>query len=132
MFCKEGDRFEHSFQITDAVYEGFIQVFNDRNPLHTNEVFAKEKGFRGKVMHGNIMNGFLSYFIGECLSVKNVLIQSQEISFHKPVYLHDVVRFEATVSDIHESVNAVSFSFRFTDEQGKLLSKGKIQIGMLS
>lgn len=132
MFCKEGDRFEHSFQITETVYEGFIKAFNDRNPLHTNELFAKEKGFSTKVMHGNILNGFLSYFIGECLPIKNVLIQSQQISFHKPVYLHDIVKLEAIVSDIHESVSTVSFSFRFTDEQNKLISKGKIQIGILS
>ena len=132
MFCKVGDRFEHAFEINDAVYEGFMQTFNDRNPLHTNELFAKEKGFPGKVMHGNILNGFLSYFIGECLPENNVMIQSQEIAFHKPFYLHDVVKFEATVTSIHESVNTVSFSFRFVDEQNKLISKGKIQIGILS
>ena len=131
MFCKAGDKFEHSFEITDAVYEGFIQSFNDRNPLHINDAFAKEKGFKEKLMHGNILNGFLSYFIGECLPVKNILIQSQEIAFHKPVYLYDLLKFEAMVTDIHESVNAVSFSFRFSDDQGKLISKGNIQIGVL-
>lgn len=131
MFCKEGDRFEKLFDISENVYKGFIQVFHDHNPLHVNDDFAKEKGFREKVMHGNILNGFLSYFIGECLPVKEVVIQSQEIGFHQPIYLDDSLFFEAVVTTVHESVRSVVFSFRFANSKGKLVSKGKIQIGVL-
>lgn len=131
MFCKQGDKFEHFFIVSEDVYKGFVDTFLDRNPLHVDDAFAKEKGFKERVMHGNILNGFLSYFIGECLPVKNVVIQSQVIAFHRPVYLHDVLKFVTSVSDIHESVNAVSFSFRFLDSQENLISKGNIQIGVL-
>lgn len=131
MFCKEGDRFEQSFIVSEMVYEGFKDVFGDQNPLHTNDAFAKQKGFKEKVMHGNILNGFLSYFIGECLPVKDVVIQSQEIAFHQPVYLGDVLLFEAVVKDVHESVKTVLFTFRFIGSNGKAVSKGKIQIGVL-
>ncbi len=131
MFCKEGDRFEQSFLISEETYHGFIDLFHDRNPLHISDAFAKEKGFREKLMHGNILNGFLSYFIGECLPIKEVVIQSQEIAFHQPVYLGEVLAFEARVTAIHESVHTVVFSFRFTGSNGKVVSKGTIQIGIL-
>ena len=68
-------KYEVPFIVSENIYKGFIQLFNDKNPLHVNDVFAIEKGFKEKVMHGNILNGFLSYFIGECLPVKNVVIQ---------------------------------------------------------
>lgn len=125
------DKFENTFIISDKIYEGFILIFKDTNPLHTNEKFAIEHGFKGRVMHGNILNGFISYFVGECLPVKNVIIHMQDIKFKNPVYLNDTILFEAVVSDIFESVNAIEFKFSFKNQDSKVVSKGRIQIGVL-
>lgn len=125
------DIFTESFKITDEVYHGFITIFKDQNPLHTDAQFATEKGFKSEVMHGNILNGFLSYFIGESLPTKNVIIHSQEIQYKNPVYLNDVLEFKATVIGFYESVNAVEFKFDFKNSDTKVVAKGKIQIGLL-
>ena len=125
------ETFSHNFIVTETVYKGFVNVFQDKNPLHTNEKFAEEKGFAGKVMHGNILNGFLSYFIGECLPVKNVIIHSQEISFKNALYLDNELTFKAEVVDIFESVNAVEFKFNFKNQENKIVAKGKFQIGLI-
>ena len=125
------NKFNTDFIVTDKVYQGFMALFNDRNPLHTDPDFAKEKGFKGSVMHGNILNGFISYFAGECLPVKNVILHSQQIEYKSPVYLGDKLHFEATVSGIYESVNAVELKFTFKNIGNKIVSKGKIQIGIL-
>ena len=129
---KQGDIFEIPFQVSEYVYKGFIELFKDNNPLHTNEEFALKKGFRGRVMHGNILNGFLSYFIGECLPIKNVIIHSQEISFKNAVYMEDTIQFKAVIEGVYESVNAVEFKFEFRNTQAKIVAKGKIQIGILA
>ena len=131
MIFKTGDLFIEIFVVTDKTYSGFIQLFKDENPLHTNEQFAKEKGFRGKVMHGNILNGFISYFIGECLPTKNVIIHSQEIQYKVPIYLNDKLKLEAEVKGIYESVNAVELKYNFTNSASKTVAKGKVQIGLL-
>ena len=81
MIFKIGDKFSEKFHINDKIYQGFINIFNDNNPLHTNYQFANDKGFKGIVMHGNILNGFISYFIGEKLPTKDVIIHSQEIKY---------------------------------------------------
>ena len=57
----KGDVFTQSFKVSPDIYEGFISIFNDKNPLHTDEKFAIGKGFNERVMHGNILSGFLSY-----------------------------------------------------------------------
>ncbi|RZL69064.1 MAG: hypothetical protein EOO93_02625 [Pedobacter sp.] len=121
-----------SFLISEDIYNGFISLFKDKNPLHTDEQFANSRGFAGRVMHGNILNGFISYFIGECLPTKNVIIHTQEIQFKNPVYLHDKIFFDASVSDVIESVNAIQFKYFFRNNTGKIVAKGKIQIGMFS
>jgi 3-hydroxybutyryl-CoA dehydratase len=127
----KGQEYTQIFQVTDKVYNGFIETFKDTNPLHTDDLFAKEKSFSGKVMHGNILNGFLSYFIGECLPQKNVIIQTQEIKYNLPVYLNDVLNFYAIVEDVFESVNTVEFKFYFSNSNNKKVAKGKIQIGII-
>ncbi len=131
MKFKKGDTYNVRFVVSSDVYNGFITVFNDHNPLHTDESFAISKGFKGRVMHGNILNGFLSYFAGECLPEKNIIIHTQSIKYNQPVYLNDVLNFEAKVEDVYESVRAVEFSFSFRNKDSKVVSKGKLQIGIL-
>lgn len=127
---KQGDSYIKQFTVTEAVFNGFMNIFEDRNPLHTNEMYAKQKGFQGKVMYGNILNGFLSYFIGECLPTKDVIIHSQSIQFNKPVYLNDTIMLEAQVSEVIESVKVITFIYTFKNNNGKRLAKGEIQIGL--
>jgi 3-hydroxybutyryl-CoA dehydratase len=124
----QGDIFKHEFTVSEKVYKGFIDIFRDENPLHTNVEFAQEKGFQGKVMHGNILNGFLSYFIGELLPTKDVMIVSQQIDFKKPVFLNDTLQFSAKVNEVHESVNLVEFKYDFTNSSNVKVAKGTITI----
>lgn len=120
--------FAHFFLIDFKVYQGFIDVFNDQNPLHTDAEFAVKKGFKEKVMHGNILNGFISYFVGELLDNKNVMILSQTINFKKPVYLNDQLEFEAVVSEQSDAVQVNVISFKFRNEGKQIVATGKIQI----
>ena len=127
----KGERFNKKFNVSKTVYDGFVEIFNDKNPLHVDELFAQSKGFKSVVMHGNILGGFLSYFIGECLPLKNVIIHSQEIKYLEPIYLNQLVSFIGEVADVYESVNVVEFKFYFEDDFSKKLAKGKIQIGII-
>lgn len=129
---KQGDKFEKQFVVSSEVYEGFIKIFKDQNELHTNKEFAQSKGFKSEVMHGNILNGFLSYFVGECLPVRNVIIHSQEIKYPNPMYLGDQITLKVEVADVFESVNAIEFRFQFQNENNLPVGKGKIQVGLLS
>jgi len=126
-----GQKYTHSFTVSSPVYEGFIHVFNDRNPMHTDAAFAVAHGFKDVVMHGNILNGFISYFVGECLPVKNVIIQRQSIKYALPVYLHDELEFTAEVTGYFESVDTYEFKFFFKNKAGKKVAAGEIQVGMI-
>ena len=130
MMFRQGDTFARDFVVTGEVYQGFIAAFGDRNPLHVDDAFAAAKGFRARVMHGNILGGFLSYFVGECLPTKEVVIHSQQIEFKRPVYLNDVLAFEARVEDVFESVGAVQFKFQFRNALA-VVARGELQIGVL-
>src|SRR5262245_3333561 len=125
MTFNTGDSFEIDYEVTEKIYNGFIDLFNDRNQLHTDEQFAKGKGFRGKVMHGAILNGFLSNFIGEQLPDKNVIVLSYKISFTKPVYMDEKLKLLATISEVFPSVNCVNIKYSFQNPEKVTVSKGE-------
>ena len=125
----------HVYQVTPEVYESFQHCSQDMNPLHTDEAFAKAKGFRGCVMYGNILNAFISHFVGMCLPTPHVMIQSQNINFHKPVFLNDEITLEAGIDTVSEAVNIINYKLKFyktTDTGRQLVAKGHVQIGLLN
>lgn len=127
-----GDKIAHDFEITKALHQGFIDLFDDRNPMHTDVDYAQSKGYKSAILHGNILNGFLSYYIGECLPIKNVVIISQKISYHNPFFVGDVIRLDSVVKDVIASVNVVDIKYTFKNESKALIAKGLIQIKILT
>ncbi len=85
---------KHMYRVTPDVYFGFQRCSGDFNPLHTDAAFAEKEGFAECVMYGNILNAFISHFVGMLLPIRDVMIQSQDICFNKPVFLNDVIELE--------------------------------------
>lgn len=118
------------FKIDEHIYRTFQELSGDMNPLHTDEDFAARKGFSGKVMYGNILNAFVSYGIGMALPTPNVMIQTQDIVFRKPVFMGDSLTMEMKTEEVHEAVNVVIIAFKFTNGDNKVVAKGHVQIGV--
>jgi len=127
---RKGDTFELNYPVTVEVRDGFRQVFRDANPLHTDRSFAQARGFAEEVMSGNILNGFISHFIGEALPIKNVIIHSQQIKFFKPFYCGDQLLLKAKISEVVESVHVFIINFSFFNQQEIEIARGKVQIGL--
>ena len=117
---------EHTYQVSPEVYHAFQSCSGDFNPLHTDVAFAQSKGFANCVMYGNILNAFISHFVGMLLPTSEVMIQSQDISFHKPVFLNDTVS---------EAVGIIEYKLKFRrisdGVKPELVAKGHVQIGLL-
>ena len=125
----------YTYKVTPDVYYSFQRCSNDYNPLHTDAAFAKEKGFADCVMYGNILNTFVSHFVGMLLPTKDVMIQSQDISFHKPVFLNDEIQLDASVETVSEAVNIIKYKLKFRRSGGgisEIVAKGHVQIGLLA
>lgn len=133
--AQQSSQLTHVYKITPEVYDGFQRCSNDYNPLHTDEAFAQEKGFGRCVMYGNILNAFISHFVGMLLPTRSVMILSQSINFHKPVFLHDEIRLQTKIGTISESAGLIEYKFKFhrTDDTGnkQLVAKGYVQVGLL-
>ena len=125
------DTFDEKFKISEELVIDFVKLSNDKNPLHTVDAFAIEKGFKSSVVQGNLQNCFISYFIGECLPSKNVMILSQNINFKNPVYINDILNLRVKIIGVFESVGLIEFDFNFTNQLNKIISKGIIKIKLI-
>jgi len=128
---RAGDRFVESFEITPELLGGFIALFGDRHPLHTDPEYAKSLGFRSVVVHGNILCGFLSHFVGECFPEPDVMILSQNVKFPRPVYLNDRLRLDVVVLDVHDSVDVVEIDCKFSNDADKLVASARMNLGLI-
>ena len=125
---------EVTYHVTPEVYFGFQRISSDYNPLHTDEAFAKSKGFPERVMYGNILNGFVSHFVGMALPSRDVMIQTQDIQFRKPVYLNDVILLKSSIEEFSEAVEIINYKLKFYrmgGEKPELVASGHVQIGIL-
>jgi len=125
------DTFDQQFKISEELVSDFVKLSNDRNPLHTIDEFAIDKGFKSRVVQGNLQNCFISYFIGECLPSKNVMILSQTINYKKPVYINDILFLKVKIIGVFESVGLIEFDFNFKNQLDEIISKGIIKIKLI-
>ncbi len=126
--------FTYTYRVTPDVYYSFQRCSNDYNPLHTDALFAKCKGFDKPVMYGNILNAFLSHFVGMLLPTREVMILSQNILFQNPLFLNDEITFESKIDKFSPTVNFIDYKFKFCrieDDKKVLIANGHIQIKML-
>jgi len=119
----------HDYVITPQVYEHFLAAFQDHNPVHVDEDFAKARGFAGKVMHGSVLNGFLSHFVGMYFPGKFSLLLSVDLRFANPSYLGDTIQVAAVVSQKMAVQKVVVLDATLTNAtRNHLAARGRIQV----
>jgi 3-hydroxybutyryl-CoA dehydratase len=130
MQISPGQIFEREFQVTEDVVAGFGQLFRDQNPLHTDADFARNHGFKDKVVYGNVLSGYLSYLVGEMLPIRNVAILSQKINFSHAVYTGETLKLSARVSGVFDEASVIELKFKF-QAGAETKARGLLQVKIL-
>ena len=126
-----GDELTAQYSVSQEVYMGFLDVFKDNNPMHTSADYAAKYGFKEIVIHGNILNGFISNFIGTKLPTKNLVIIAQQIKFRNPVYLNDRIQIKSIVNEIHEAFGLVILKMLLTNHKGHKVANCTVEVKIL-
>jgi acyl dehydratase len=117
------------YVITPDVYDHFLAAFQDRNPVHVDDAYARSQGFTGKVMHGSILNGFVSHFIGMHFPGKWSLLLSVDLRFSNPSGLGDSIRMEVEVTQKVDARNVVVLDATLSNTtRGCVAARGRIQV----
>ncbi len=120
------------YVISEEIYLAFIKGFKDTNSLHTDDIYAKNHGFNQKVMHGAILNGFLSHYIGITFPGKSAFLLSTDMGYTHPSYLNDEITIESKVIQKVDSQHIIVVAFKFFNQtQKQFVGRAKSQIRIL-
>jgi acyl dehydratase len=113
--------------IDDAQLRQFAELSGDFNPLHTDDAFARSKGFKGRVVYGALLVAKISELIGMRLPGKNSVWASLSLEFLDPLYVDQSVQLEAVVLRTSPGTGLVELKLTLRRD-GKKLSKGRAEV----
>lgn len=120
--------------ITEADVINFAGLSGDYNQLHTDEVFAREGQFGGRIAHG-----LLGLSIASGLAARLGFIEgtaeafmSLEWKFRRPIYIGDTIHVTAEVVNTREMKRAgggiVDFDVAVVNQDGDTVQKGQWRV----
>ena len=110
----EGLEASVSFSVTDDDMRAFADLSGDRNPLHTDEAFARAKGFEGRAVYGGLILAQVSRLLGMELPGRDVVWASVKMDFRNPLYLHEEAVVQARVAGKSEAAKLIDLKITVT------------------
>ena len=95
-----GDAEEIIRVVTLRDVAGFVETVGDRNPVHSDAVFAATTPFGGVIAPGIWTAGLVSAVIGTRLPGPGSIYLTQSLQFVKPVKLGDIITARVEVVEI--------------------------------
>jgi acyl dehydratase len=123
----EGVRASVEFSITAEQMEQFALLSGDCNPLHTDEEFARRKGFQGRVVYGALLVAKVSQLIGMELPGRDSVWASVSFDFRKPLFVDQPAEAEGVIASVSESTGLVELNLTVR-AAGKLLARGRAEV----
>lgn len=124
---------EEAFQVTVThdMLAQFKDITGDINPLHTDEQFAKGKGYPAKVVYGMLTASFLSTLAGVYMPGERSLIHSVEVKFVKPVFEGDTLTVCGKVTEKNELFSVLTLKVTITNQKDEKVVRGSMKIGVM-
>ena len=122
----------HSFtaMVTAAMIDDFAKLSGDRNPLHTDDAFARALGHPGRVAHGMLVAAFFSTLAGVHLPGRHALLHGVDADFHRPVYAGDALTVSGEVRHVSQAARQVEIRARITNQRGETVCKATVKVGL--
>lgn len=105
---KSGTTVSFERTITAANIAEFASVSGDRNPLHTDDAFAHERGYPSVVAHGQLVAAPVSAMAGHLLPGEHALVIAVEFEFVAPVFAGDRLDYQGIVRHVSPGVGSIS------------------------
>ena len=114
---------EKRVTVTEERIARFAEASDDFNPVHMDEAFASKTAYRGRIAHGLLSASFGSAVVGTILPGAGSIYISQNLAFHLPVRIDDVVTIRISVVSVDQESARVELNCEgFVD--GKLIMDG--------
>lgn len=99
-----------NYEFVKTITENDVFIFagncGDFNPIHLDKKYAETTPFRRRIVHGALVNSYISAALGMNMPGLGTVYLSQESHFLKPVYINDTVKVSLEIIDINEKRRA--------------------------
>jgi acyl dehydratase len=123
----EGARASVAFSVSSQQMRQFAELSGDFNPLHTEDAFARQKGYEGSVVYGALLIAKVSQLIGMQLPGRDSVWASLSMDFRRPLYVGQEAEIEGVVTSVHATTRMIELGLVLR-ANGKVLAKGKAEV----
>ncbi|MBR6147712.1 MAG: MaoC family dehydratase [Lachnospiraceae bacterium] len=95
-----GETAEVSRVISETDIIHFAEISGDHNPVHIDEIEAKNSIFGQRIAHGFLVGSIISNVIGMQLPGPGTIYMEQNLKFKKPVFIGDTITAHVEISEI--------------------------------
>ncbi len=125
-----GLRHEFEVELTAEMMRAFASLSGDANPLHSDEAFAKGRGYPGVVAFGLLTSSLYSRLVGVHLPGRDALLHGIDLDFVTPAFVGDVLKVSGEVTDLVDAYHRIEMRGRIVKRDGKTVSRAKIRVGL--
>jgi 3-hydroxybutyryl-CoA dehydratase len=111
--------------VTETDLVMFAGVTGDMNPAHTDQVWAEQSQFGGRIAHGMLAAGFISALLGMRLPGPGTIYLEQTLRFIRPVRIGDTVAATAEILELIPAKRRIRLSTICTNQNGEVVLKGE-------
>lgn len=122
MFIGQKASFEKTITESDVLL--FSGISGDINPVHINDVVAKESIFGKRVAHGVLVSGLTSAVLGMQLPGEGTIYLGQDNKFRRPVYIGDTVKATCEVIELNTEKNIARLATTTTNQHNEVVIEG--------
>ncbi len=105
-----GQQYEVSFRYTQEQVNTFISLTGDDNPIHHDAEYAAKTVFKRPVIHGMLTASVFSRIFGSLFPGEGTIYLSQELNFHRPMFVEEDYRAVVEVAELFPDKNQGRFS----------------------
>jgi len=127
---EDGETTRWKHRVSRDEVDEFARLSGDDNPLHMDAAFARQHGFKGRVVHGMLIGGFLSRVLGTRLPGPGVVWLSQSLRFVRPVYIDEEIEVVVQVSHASE-LGTMQLDTRVLNHRGESVVTGQAKVMVL-
>ncbi len=106
-----GDVRIRPFEINKNILELFVSASGDSHPLHTNQEFARTRGYPDVLVHGMCINARCSNFVAQEFVGSHGLLVSMSADFRVPVFCNEPLIWRAKVCRVEVAAEIIEIDW---------------------
>ena len=94
-----GDVLSSAITITETHFVNAAGLFADFNPIHMNEVMARNSIFKRRILHGPCVVGLMMATVGDAVAGTGIGELGLTFAFRAPTHIGDTLSWEWVVTE---------------------------------